>query len=246
MSWQLGGTKPWVAAAGREIGHKFGVGTIYGLGSRPTAGSDHPKGLALDFMTGSGTPIANYAKANAGRLGVTYVIWRQHIWSVARSSEGWRLMEDRGDPTSNHMDHVHVSFQATAPAGGGGVKSGAGGGAPGPGSSTGTSTGSGAGGAKGGKSGSGSGPKGAQNAADTTVSMSSSILGGVVSPMSNAIVLGGVLFTGVALIAVGLARITKPLTDQAAEAGTQAAMVAAPELRAAGLAAGATTKGTSR
>jgi hypothetical protein len=37
------------------------------------------------------------------------VIYRQHIWTVQRSSEGWRPMSDRGSPTANHMDHVHVS-----------------------------------------------------------------------------------------------------------------------------------------
>ncbi len=56
-----------------------------------------------------GQAVADYVRAHATELGVTYVIWRQHIWSVARSSEGWRLMEDRGSPTQNHFDHVHVS-----------------------------------------------------------------------------------------------------------------------------------------
>jgi hypothetical protein len=37
------------------------------------------------------------------------VIYHQQIWTVQRSSEGWRSMSDRGSPTANHMDHVHVS-----------------------------------------------------------------------------------------------------------------------------------------
>jgi hypothetical protein len=37
------------------------------------------------------------------------VIWSQHIWTVQRSSEGWRAMPDRGSTTANHYDHVHVS-----------------------------------------------------------------------------------------------------------------------------------------
>ncbi|MEP7157788.1 MAG: SH3 domain-containing protein, partial [Chloroflexota bacterium] len=35
--------------------------------------------------------------------------WSQRIWSVQRSSEGWRPMADRGSTTANHYDHVHVS-----------------------------------------------------------------------------------------------------------------------------------------
>ena len=37
------------------------------------------------------------------------VIWAQHIWTPVRSSEGWRSMPDRGSPTANHYDHVHIS-----------------------------------------------------------------------------------------------------------------------------------------
>ena len=48
-------------------------------------------------------------RAHASELGVSYVIWSQHIWSVERGSEGWRAMEDRGSTTANHYDHVHVS-----------------------------------------------------------------------------------------------------------------------------------------
>ena len=62
------------------------------------------------MCTGSlGDAIANYVRAHASSFGVSEVIWEQHIWSVQRSSEGWRLMEDRGSTTANHYDHVHVS-----------------------------------------------------------------------------------------------------------------------------------------
>lgn len=52
---------------------------------------------------------------NAGSMSVTYVIWGQKIWSVSQdgsptSWNNWRTMEDRGDITQNHWDHVHVSF----------------------------------------------------------------------------------------------------------------------------------------
>jgi hypothetical protein len=76
-----------------------------------TGSGDHGAGLALDIMvTGAmGDAIADYVRAHAGELGVSYVIWAQRIWTVERSSEGWRYMSDRGSTTANHYDHVHVS-----------------------------------------------------------------------------------------------------------------------------------------
>jgi hypothetical protein len=59
--------------------------------------------------SGVGWDIAHWVRANAKSLGVSEVIYRQHIWTVQRGSEGWRSMSDRGSPTANHMDHVHVS-----------------------------------------------------------------------------------------------------------------------------------------
>jgi hypothetical protein len=81
-------------------------------GGRSGSGGDHGAGKALDIMsTGSlRDAIADYVRAHASELGVSYVIRAQHIWSVQRSSEGWRLMEDRGSVTANHYDHVHVSL----------------------------------------------------------------------------------------------------------------------------------------
>lgn len=91
---------------------KFG-GSIssYG-GNRPEAGSNHNSGRAIDFMISdmsSGQAIADWVRANGSQYGVTEVIFNQQIWTTQRSSEGWRSMEDRGSPTANHMDHVHVS-----------------------------------------------------------------------------------------------------------------------------------------
>lgn len=115
--YSLGPVKPHVAAAAKEIGDKFNVSTIYGFAQR-TYSSDHPLGLALDFMVygdrAKGDAIANYAQANAARLGISYIIWYQRIWSVERSGEGWRAMENRGGITANHMDHPHISFDAKA------------------------------------------------------------------------------------------------------------------------------------
>jgi hypothetical protein len=72
---------------------------------------DHGRGLALDIMVRGdlGWEIAEYIRANYTQWDVNYVIYEQKIWSVDRSSEGWRSMEDRGSDTANHYDHVHVS-----------------------------------------------------------------------------------------------------------------------------------------
>jgi len=73
---------------------------------------EHAAGRAVDIMvSGSslGDAISAWARSNAGALHISEVIWSQHIWTVQRSSEGWRSMPDRGSPTANHYDHVHVT-----------------------------------------------------------------------------------------------------------------------------------------
>ncbi|KAJ9642943.1 hypothetical protein H2199_004465 [Coniosporium tulheliwenetii] len=84
--------------------------------------SDHCCGLANDLMTSSGygvrneegRPIAEWIMNNRGSLNLKYVIWGQKIWSPSRDAvgpwTGWRVMENRGDNTQNHWDHVHVSY----------------------------------------------------------------------------------------------------------------------------------------
>lgn len=110
-------TRPHVARVGHHIAARFGlsIGSILGRAARANA-SDHPKGLALDFMVGTATGdrLADYAMANRGEFAITYVIWKQRI----NHGSGWVRMEDRGGITANHYDHVHVSF---APSGGAGV-----------------------------------------------------------------------------------------------------------------------------
>jgi hypothetical protein len=111
MPYRIGPVRPHVQAAAEEIGDKFEVRIIHGVGIRPGRGSDHPTGLALDFMVGSkkGDDLADYAMANAARLGIKYIIWKQRIWNRDKGLS-WKPMEDRGNPTANHMDHVHISF----------------------------------------------------------------------------------------------------------------------------------------
>ena len=72
---------------------------------------EHAQGIAVDIMvSGSrGWQVAEFVRANAGSLGVSYAIHARNIWSVQRSGEGWRGMADRGSTTANHYDHVHVT-----------------------------------------------------------------------------------------------------------------------------------------
>jgi hypothetical protein len=72
---------------------------------------EHAQGIAIDIMvSGSrGQEVAEFVRAHYSELGVNYIIYSQQIWSVDRSGEGWRGMEDRGSTTANHYDHVHVT-----------------------------------------------------------------------------------------------------------------------------------------
>lgn len=88
---------------------RFSEISVYG--TLRGGGGDHPLGKAVDIMVSGdrGWEVAEYVRANYAALGVSYVIYSQTMWSVERSSEGWRPMEDRGSTTANHYDHVHVS-----------------------------------------------------------------------------------------------------------------------------------------
>jgi hypothetical protein len=84
---------------------------ITGYGGRG-GGGEHAAGRALDIMTKNlelGTAIANLVGQHWRELGVSQIIWQQHIWTAERSGDGWRPMESRGSDTANHKDHVHVT-----------------------------------------------------------------------------------------------------------------------------------------
>jgi hypothetical protein len=72
---------------------------------------EHSQGLAVDIMISGagGWDVADFVREHYVELGVSYVIYSQHIWSVERAGEGWRSMSDRGSTTANHYDHVHVT-----------------------------------------------------------------------------------------------------------------------------------------
>jgi len=103
----------------RAICARFPQVTAY-HGVRADSLPYHPSGRALDAMISDSTigwQIANYVRANASRLGASEVIYSQRIWTVQRSSEGWRFMSDRGSATANHYDHVHVTVYGNSGSG---------------------------------------------------------------------------------------------------------------------------------
>lgn len=97
---------------------------VGGYRSYQPSTSNHNTGNALDCeisnsigtypsatQKAQGTKLANWLQTHASRLQVRYVIWDGKIWSVARSSEGWRDYTVARDVTGGHFDHVHVSVQ---------------------------------------------------------------------------------------------------------------------------------------
>ncbi|TDE38206.1 hypothetical protein E1289_03040 [Actinomadura sp. 6K520] len=110
---------PTMRALVLEIARLFGPFPVIGCYRSNADAQDHGHGRACDFMqsTGGRMPsagamrhgdqVARYAVQHARRLGVSYVIWKQHIWNVRGG--GWRPMPDRGSLTQNHYDHVHIS-----------------------------------------------------------------------------------------------------------------------------------------
>ncbi len=99
----LGSSGTAVCSAARSL---FGITSIGGF--RAGDGGDHGAGMAVDIMVGdfaTGDAVAAFFQAHASEFNVKYLIWKQQFWSGG----GWSMMEDRGSPTQNHYDHVHVS-----------------------------------------------------------------------------------------------------------------------------------------
>lgn len=94
-----------VAQAAQQL---FGINDI-GMLRDPDGYNEHASGEAADIMVGGnasmGDQVAQYFLNNADQFGVQYVLWHQTQMNPDGTSS---KMEDRGSPTANHMDHVHV------------------------------------------------------------------------------------------------------------------------------------------
>lgn len=100
-----------IALAAAQAGHVI----KYVWGYDPNAGNaEHHAGLAVDLMVFSdkaaGDWLYTYVWANRVRLRVRHIIWQQSITSTVVEPGKRRPMEDRGNTTANHRDHVHVMF----------------------------------------------------------------------------------------------------------------------------------------
>lgn len=110
-----GKVQPYVQKAAEDIKGKF-----------PNAKASTYKGhqpsidRAIDWFDSPSTmqKIANYAAQNWKNLNIDYVIYKQKFWAPYKNMYGgagkWSPMPDRGSPTQNHMDHVHMSFKGSA------------------------------------------------------------------------------------------------------------------------------------
>lgn len=59
-----------------------------------------PEGKAL------GDRVLQFALAHKERFNMNHIIWRQTMYNPDGSHY---VMGDRGSPTQNHMDHVHIA-----------------------------------------------------------------------------------------------------------------------------------------
>ncbi|WP_248580848.1 peptidoglycan DD-metalloendopeptidase family protein [Nocardioides sp. InS609-2] len=114
--YNLGPVQPQLARLVGVLGPMFGIQNVGGYRESAHDPNGHPSGLAADFMVPltaagkqQGNALADYARSHAVQLGIDYIIWYQRIWSADRAGEGWRPMEDRGNDTENHRDHVHIN-----------------------------------------------------------------------------------------------------------------------------------------
>lgn len=115
-------THPFAVGVANTVGNMFGVKTIGGW-REPDGFNEHSSGKALDIMVNDdgragdmaamaqfGDPIFDYLKQNASELKIQSIIWKQTYYAFDQSGNvtSSRFMEDRGSPTQNHYDHIHV------------------------------------------------------------------------------------------------------------------------------------------
>lgn len=112
------GLQPNTVAAKRAVEAAFPNITTIGGWRPPDGFNEHFRGEAIDIMIPNwgdpagkayGDQIAEYLLKTPG-LGVDYVLWQQRQWNADGTSSA---MSDRGDPTQNHMDHVHAHTVGT-------------------------------------------------------------------------------------------------------------------------------------
>ncbi|MDT0223665.1 transglycosylase family protein [Gordonia sp. AC31] len=102
----------------RAIAAKFPqIQTIGGWRADGGGYNDHPSGRAVDVMIPNytsahgialGNAVNKYIHDNKKHFKLEYTIWRQTYYPAVGKSN---VMNDRGDPTQNHFDHVHATVE---------------------------------------------------------------------------------------------------------------------------------------
>ncbi|OCW87529.1 transglycosylase [Nocardia farcinica] len=102
----------------RAIAAKFPqIQTIGGWRADGGGYNDHPSGRAVDVMIPNytsaqgialGNAVNKYILDNKRHFKLEYTIWRQTYYPAVGKSN---IMNDRGDPTQNHFDHVHATVE---------------------------------------------------------------------------------------------------------------------------------------
>lgn len=102
-----GGLVAGTAQLRKIISERFGISNIGGWRPADKYG-EHSTGRALDVMTSDkakGDAVKDFAVDNASAIDLKWAIWQQKLWYPGGSSQ---KMDNRGSPTQNHMDHVHI------------------------------------------------------------------------------------------------------------------------------------------
>lgn len=97
---------PHAEAFAQDVAEATGITHI---STYPGHDPDQQHGLDNFALKVQGDAVAEFALEHLAHYGIWYVIWRQRIYNPYVANY-WRDMADRGDPTANHFDHVHISF----------------------------------------------------------------------------------------------------------------------------------------
>lgn len=104
-----GGLVKGTAELRKIISERFGISNIGGY--RQDSYGEHPTGRALDVMVygdkAKGDAVKDFAVDNASAIDLKWAIWQQKLWYPGGRSEKMATRAG-GDPTQNHMDHVHI------------------------------------------------------------------------------------------------------------------------------------------
>ncbi len=109
-----------VVRMGQAITARFGELTMSGQRT-PDVYGDHARGLALDVMVPQwntpagvdrGDAITAWVQSHAAQYRVSYTLWNQHYQAAGGKPVP---MEDRGNPTANNRDHVHITVHPPRP-----------------------------------------------------------------------------------------------------------------------------------